>query len=100
MAPRSPQIASIFGGENDALKGAGLIALSWNVAAINNNPFEYYITHHDPKYNKLMENVQKFIDQPEDSDVPVDQVFTRAMFEQLKVRALPLLDVLLFPGTT
>jgi hypothetical protein len=27
---------------------------TWNVAAVNNNPFEYYITHDDPAYNALM----------------------------------------------
>ena len=31
---------------------------TWNVAAINNNPFEYWITHSDEEYNALMEAVQ------------------------------------------
>ena len=68
-------------------KGAGLIALTWNIAAINNNPFEYYITHKDPKYNELMEAVQEFIDAPGAADVSVDTVFTDDMFAQLKVVA-------------
>ena len=33
-------------------------ASTWNVAAINNNPFEYWITHDDPDYLKLMSDVQ------------------------------------------
>ena len=37
---------------------------TWNIAAINNNPFEYWITHEDADYNTLMEGVQSFIDQP------------------------------------
>ena len=37
---------------------------TWNIAAINNNPFEYWITHDDADYNALMEGVQSFIDQP------------------------------------
>ena len=37
---------------------------TWNIAAVNNNPFEYWITHSDADYNKLMEDVQSFIDQP------------------------------------
>eukprot|EP00192_Tetraselmis_astigmatica_P006288 CAMPEP_0117670250 /NCGR_PEP_ID=MMETSP0804-20121206/12632_1 /TAXON_ID=1074897 /ORGANISM="Tetraselmis astigmatica, Strain CCMP880" /LENGTH=518 /DNA_ID=CAMNT_0005478495 /DNA_START=155 /DNA_END=1711 /DNA_ORIENTATION=- len=65
-------------------KGAGLIALTWNIAAINNNPFEYYITHKDPKYNELMEAVQEFIDNPGAADVTVDAVFTDEMFAELK----------------
>ena len=36
--------------------------LSWNVAAINNNPFEYWLTHPDADYKKLMDDVEKFID--------------------------------------
>ena len=55
-----------------------LTALSWNMAAINNNPFEYWITHDDADYNALMEGVQSFIDQPGERDVPVSQVFTPA----------------------
>ena len=31
---------------------------TWNVAAINNNPFEYWITHSDKEYNALMDAVQ------------------------------------------
>ena len=26
---------------------------TWNIAAINNNPFEYWITHDDADYNML-----------------------------------------------
>jgi hypothetical protein len=25
---------------------------TWNIAAINNNPFEYWITHDDADYNR------------------------------------------------
>jgi hypothetical protein len=31
---------------------------TWNIAAVNNNPFEYWVTHSDPAYNHLMEGVQ------------------------------------------
>lgn len=51
----------------------GLIC-RWNMAAINNNPFEYWITHDDPAYNKLMEDVSAFIQNPGDKDVPVHKV--------------------------
>ena len=39
-------------------------AVTWNIAAINNNPFEYWITHEDADYNKLMVDVQDFISAP------------------------------------
>ena len=64
---------------------AGVLnVVTWNIAAINNNPFEYWITHNDADYNKLMEDVQTFIDAPGERDVLVSQVFTPAMFGELK----------------
>lgn len=57
--------------------------VSWNVAAVNNNPFEYWITHHDPAYNELMDGVQDFLDHPGERDVGVHEVFTDKMFNQL-----------------
>lgn len=56
---------------------------TWNVAAVNNNPFEYWVTHPDPAYNSLMEGVQKVIDHPEEYDVEVHEVLTDSMVEQL-----------------
>ena len=41
-----------------------LSTLSWNIAAVNNNPFEYFLTHPDPKYISLMEGVEGFIEVP------------------------------------
>jgi hypothetical protein len=58
--------------------------VTWNIAAINNNPFEYWITHKDEDYNKLMVDVQEFISSPGERDVPVKQVFTPAMWADLK----------------
>jgi len=60
-----------------------LSAITWNMAAINNNPFEYWITHEDKAYNKLMEDVSEFINDPKDKDVAVSEVFTSSMFESL-----------------
>ena len=37
---------------------------TWNIASVNNNPFEYWVSHPDPAYNELMEGVQDFIDNP------------------------------------
>ena len=60
---------------------------TWNIAAINNNPFEYWIT--PPKgdakksYEHLMSDVEKFILCPGDKDVKLKKVFTHEMFEEL-----------------
>eukprot|EP00638_Chattonella_subsalsa_P000691 CAMPEP_0117756736 /NCGR_PEP_ID=MMETSP0947-20121206/14276_1 /TAXON_ID=44440 /ORGANISM="Chattonella subsalsa, Strain CCMP2191" /LENGTH=520 /DNA_ID=CAMNT_0005576421 /DNA_START=133 /DNA_END=1695 /DNA_ORIENTATION=+ len=61
-----------------------LSVLSWNIAAVNNNPFEYWISHDDEAYNRMMEDVQAFIDNPGESDIQICQVFTPEMFAELK----------------
>jgi hypothetical protein len=61
----------------------GLKVATWNVAAINNNPFEYWITYPDPQYVDLMNGVQEFVSSPGAMDVPVHQVFTEAMAKDL-----------------
>jgi len=61
-----------------------LRVVTWNVAAINNNPFEYWITHEDAAYNKLMADVESFIDAPGARDVKVSEVFSEAMWGELK----------------
>ena len=54
------------------------------VQAINNNPFEYWITHDDAEYNRLMEKVQDFINNPGAGDVEVESVFTQTMFNNVR----------------
>ena len=61
----------------------GLRVVTWNVAAINNNPFEYWITHPSPGYNQLMQDVQAFLDAPGSGDVAVSTVLTDAMVDEL-----------------
>ena len=63
-----------------------LTVATWNVAAINNNPFEYWIHSDDANYNTLMADVQKFISAPGEADVRVSKVFTDAMWEELKAK--------------
>ena len=70
--------------QSSILPGAKrLNVLTWNVAAINNNPFEYWITNDDPSYNLLMKNVSNFIEQPGSYDIPVKDIFSDKMFEEL-----------------
>mmetsp|Transcript_13349 Transcript_13349/g.32435 ORF Transcript_13349/g.32435 Transcript_13349/m.32435 type:complete len:549 (-) Transcript_13349:292-1938(-) len=60
-----------------------LRAITWNVAAVNNNPFEYWITHDDPAYNTLIDGVQDFIDNPGARDVAVGDLITDGMIKEL-----------------
>ena len=60
-----------------------LSCVTWNIAAVNNNPFEYWMTHPDVDYGKLMEDVQNFIEAPGELDCAVSAVFTPQMFDEL-----------------
>lgn len=61
-----------------------LLVTSWNIAAINNNPWEYWVTYDEnPKYTKLMEDIEEFIENPKEKDVTVETIFTQDMYNQL-----------------
>mmetsp|Transcript_28154 Transcript_28154/g.59551 ORF Transcript_28154/g.59551 Transcript_28154/m.59551 type:complete len:149 (+) Transcript_28154:97-543(+) len=67
--------------------GRKLQVATWNIAAINNNPFEYWITYDEnPGYERLMANVESFLESPGDRDVPVNAVFADDMFDRLERR--------------
>ena len=75
----------------DSESGSGLRVMTWNIAAINNNPFEYWIEHPDPAYNEMMAAVGACIADPAAHsaiDVPLGDIFTDAMWEELKVHLL------------
>ena len=60
---------------------------TWNIAAINNNPFEYWITYDEnPAYEKIMSNIEDFLERPGEKDVTVSSVFTQDMFGKLQQR--------------
>ena len=60
---------------------------SWNIAAVNNNPFEYWVTHGQTSqsegYAKLMTDVQVMIDSPEEHDFKVADIITDDMVQEL-----------------
>ena len=56
---------------------------SWNVAAINNNPWEYYMDHPNPQYDEIMAGVEALVSAPGAADVAVSAVFTDAMAASL-----------------
>lgn len=58
--------------------------VTWNVAAINNNPFEYWMSYPDePRYAQMMIAVENFVLSPGLKDVVVTEVFTDEMFAGL-----------------
>jgi hypothetical protein len=67
-------------------------AATWNIAAINNNPFEYWITPttpdgkvvDDPVYNNLMIRISEYIDKPGGNDLNISQIFTNRMYDRLE----------------
>ncbi len=72
--------------ENVCASRSYVKALTWNIAAINNNPFEYWITADDPSYNTLMSKVSKFIESPGDADVTIGSIFSDSMYDKLEER--------------
>ena len=72
-APTSSLTMSSFNAARSTARG--LNVASWNIAAINNNPFEYWLTLKDPAYKKLMEDLEAFIEEPGARDVTVGEVF-------------------------
>jgi len=70
-----------------AAQGRKMAVTSWNIAAINNNPFEYWITFpQNPEYEIIMGNIESFLENPGANDIPVHQVFTDEMFTRLETR--------------
>ena len=57
---------------------------TWNIAAVNNNPLEYWTTYDSPGYMQLMVDVERMIDNPGDRDVPLGTIFPA--FEDLTTR--------------
>ncbi|CAK9044991.1 Hypothetical protein SCF082_LOCUS25485, partial [Durusdinium trenchii] len=77
-----------LGRAGPSLPGAISVA-TWNVAAVNNNPFEYWLAHDDPCYVNLMVAIETCLSSPSPSwDVPVREIFTEGMFQELKALML------------
>jgi hypothetical protein len=70
---------TIFGKVDENL----LNLVTWNVAAVNNNPFEYWITSEDPEYNRMMKNVSDMIENPGANDITVKEVISDAIMLDL-----------------
>ena len=67
---------------SEGSKSTELSVSTWNVAAINNNPFEYWLTYDSAEYGALMKGVEDFVESPK-KQVAVRDVFTPKMFEEL-----------------
>lgn len=75
--------------DHEATPGAAsrkLSAGTWNMAAINNNPFEYWVTYEGDDgtaYYSLMDKISDFLSSPGEGDVQVSTIFTDDMFREL-----------------
>jgi len=56
---------------------------TWNVAAINNNPFEYWVED-NPEYVDLMSKIEDYILNPDEVDVSVESIFSNEMYNTLE----------------
>jgi len=65
-----------------------LRALTWNLAAINNNPFEYWVSHDDDAYNDLMSAAAEYVKNGSNAETDasplIHEIFTDEMFGDLK----------------
>jgi len=78
-------------GSRDAAAPTRLTATTWNVAAINNNPFEYWLTiPGDQAYADLMSKVEALMKNPGAKNILVSEVFSEDMARRLfkEMRAL------------
>ena len=72
-------------------------ALTWNIAAINNNPFEYWITADDPSYNQLMGKVGYFAAIVLSIALPLPFASVLCLSAQQSLSQLPSIIFLIFP---
>ena len=88
VAPDPTLAASAYDGMvNMASSKRQLQVSTWNIAAINNNPFEYWITYDENEnYEKIMTSIEEFLENPGKQDVTVSEVFTEEMFTELEKR--------------
>lgn len=57
---------------------------TWNIAAPNNNPFEFWVSHQNEEYNDLLLAIQKHIDHPKPFESKICQIFTPGMYAELR----------------
>lgn len=82
--PSNVGTASLHDFEFLQTDGNNLKSLTWNMAAINNNPFEYWITTDISSYNDMMKRLEEYIKTPSAPvDVVISSIFTDAMFDEL-----------------
>ena len=55
----------------------------WNIAAVNNNPLEYWVDYENPAYRELMLGVEQTMLEPGERDVPLGSIFPEEAFQRL-----------------
>ena len=70
--------------ESVAHRKAELKVVTWNIAAPNNNPFEFWVAHNNEEYNDLMLTLQKHINNPKCFEIEIRCIFTDEMYLELR----------------
>ena len=84
-APTSSQRdGNSFDDRCSATRRPDIKVATWNIAAPNNNPFEFWSSHQSKDYDNLMMAVQKCMDNPADLDVPLEEVFSHCMYQEMR----------------
>jgi hypothetical protein len=60
-----------------------LEVVTWNIAAPNNNPFEFWASHESEDYDELMSAFQRCLDNPGELDVEIEGIFSQSMYEEM-----------------
>ena len=61
-----------------------LKVITWNIAAPNKNPFEFWVTHNNTEYNEMMLTIQRYIDNPKPFELKICNIFTNEMYQELR----------------
>ena len=77
--PQTPLPLSL----DESSESLSICAASWNVAAINNNPFEFWVHCPDEQYNEFMNRVEDIM-QTTDKDFNIIDIFTDERFNDLE----------------
>ena len=61
-----------------------LRVVTWNIAAPNNNPFEYWAMKPSSGLDEVVAGFQQCMDHPESYDIKISDIFTPSMYQELR----------------
>ena len=73
-------------------ENAEIKVASWNIAAPNNNPFEFWNVNESKEYCELMSSIENCFDDPAKVDMDLGCVFSQRMYDDLRAQLACHLD--------